>query len=222
VVENGARPEGHWPKIIRAEEHLAAVRAEIDFWREGDVCRAIGKFESDTEYVIRIEDRIPPPIRLAILIGDVVTSLQSALDHIAFALVSKYDPERAADPERRRWIYYPVYETEVDKKGKPVSFGALNGIPETVLTVIQTEQPYAMGPDAPRHPLATIQRLANTDKHRTLLLASAFFTKGGSFGVTCGDIPLRSTFVHGVFKPVGAENSSGPVTCGFARAAAMP
>jgi hypothetical protein len=100
---------GHWPKVIRAEEHLGAVRAEIDFWREGDVCTSIGKFESNSEYVIRVEERIPIPVRLAILIGEVAVNLRSALDHVAFALVSKYDPDRANDPELARWIYFPVH-----------------------------------------------------------------------------------------------------------------
>ena len=117
-MSNAAPPLGHWPKVIRAEEHLGAVRAEIDFWREGDVCRAVGKFESDSEFVIRIEERIPDPVRLSILIGDVAGSLRAALDHLAFALVRKFDPARASDPERRRWISFPVYEcgTVTDNK----------------------------------------------------------------------------------------------------------
>ena len=97
----------------------------------------VGKFESDSEFVIRIEERIPVPVRLSILIGDVAGSLRAALDHLAFALVRKFDPARASDPERRRWISFPVYESATvtdNKTGKegPVSFGPLAGVISTV------------------------------------------------------------------------------------------
>jgi hypothetical protein len=128
---------GHWPKIIRAEEHLASVIAEIDFWREQDVCTAIGKFETPEEHVIRVEERISPPLRLSLLIGDTITTLNSALDHLAFALVSHYDSDRAADPDRLRGITFPIHESETytDKRGveKPASFEGIDGVPDRVL-----------------------------------------------------------------------------------------
>lgn len=215
---------GHWPKVIRAEEHLAAVRAEIDFWRELDVCSAIGQFESDSEYVIRVEDRIPVPVRLSILIGEVAGNLRAALDHQAFALVAKFDPSRAADPDRAKGISYPIFEsaTWTDKKGqvRPVSFGSVSRLPSFVETVIKDNQPYSRGDDAPRHPLAVINRLANTDKHRTLLLSSTIFTNGGMFGVSAPNSPvyLRSEMVYGAFKP-GAEVVRFPLTIEEVRAA---
>jgi hypothetical protein len=192
--------------VIRAEEHLAAVRAEVDFWREGDICTLGGEFKSDTQYAITMQERIAPPIRLSVLIGEVAACLRSALDHQVFALVERFDSERAADPDRARWISFPIFEstttTSRSGKEKPISFGSLSGIPELIQTIIKGNQPYDRGDDAPRHPLAVVNRLANTDKHRTLLLTSAYFTKGGHFGLSTPHNPmLRQSMVVGAFKP---------------------
>ena len=62
--------------------------------------------ESETSYsgtyVIKVEERIPPPPRLSILIGEVAGSLNSALDHYMFSLVEKFDPARATHEEGQR------------------------------------------------------------------------------------------------------------------------
>lgn len=215
---------GHWPKIIRAEEHLASVVAEIDFWREQDVCTAIGKFETPEAYVIRVEERIPPPVRLSLLIGDTVTTLNSALDHLAYALVSHYSPDRVADPDRLRGISFPIHESETytDKRGieRTSSFEGISGVPDFVVAHIQKSQPYVRRDEAARHPLAVIRRLANTDKHRTLLLSTIHFSRGGMFGLRIPNHPgwFRQEIVYGDFTP-GAQIARFALTVDELRAA---
>lgn len=194
--------EGHWPKIIRAEEHLAAARAEFDFYREGDVYRLIGEFDPNgTDYVLRMELRYPPSPRFAILIGEFFNCLRSALDHLAFRMVETHAPARLADPKT---IAFPIKESRFDRRGneRPVDnlMAGVAGIPEGPMTLIETNQPYHRGEDAPWHPLAIIQNLNNIDKHRTLLLTSSMAAHG-TFGFTCQGKLTRSTYIHRILKP---------------------
>jgi hypothetical protein len=198
--------------MIRAKEHLAAVIAEVDFYREGDPYGVVGEFNGDGRYELRIEENYPPPIRLSILIGDCVNSLRATLDQVAFAHIARSDPRRAADsPES---ISFPIHETRFNKKRIERSdadlFGSVDAVPEPVLTIIKDHQPYKRGNDAASHPLAIVNRLTNIDKHRMLLLTDSFLAQG-SFGVTLGDLHLDSRYVIGTFK-AGAQVASIPLT----------
>jgi hypothetical protein len=199
-------PEGHWPKIIRAEEHLAAARAEFDFYREGDVYRVIGEFDPNgLEFVLRTELRYPPSPRFAILIGEFFNCLRSALDHLAFRMVRKHSPTRLSNPKS---IWFPINETRLDRDGNEQPLSSLlkgvAGIAEVTLTLIEQNQPYNRGEDASWHPLAIVQNLNNIDKHRTLVLTSSMAAQGGAFGFKCGGQIVRGTYLTGIFKP-GAE-----------------
>lgn len=194
--------ESHWPKIIRAEEHLAAARADFDFYREGDVYSLIGEFDpTGTGYVLRMELRYPPSPRFAILIGEFFNCLRSALDHLAFQIVEKHAPTRLADPKK---IAFPIHESRFDRRGKarPVDdlMAGVAGIPKAPLALIESNQPYHRGKDAPWHPLAIIQNLNNIDKHRTLLLTSSMAAHG-AFGFKCQGRVIRSTYILRILKP---------------------
>jgi len=216
-----AHPEGHWPKIIRAEEHLAVARAEWDFYREGDVYRAVGEFDpTGTEYVLCAELRYPPSPRFAILIGEFFNSLNSALDHLVYSLVRVHAPKRLANPES---ICFPVWPSDLNKLGKkrPISdlMAGIAGIPEKASAVIEMAQPYHPHNGGTASPLWTVRHLTNLDKHRELLIIGSM-AAGGVFGVRRrrDRAPIAQTIVYGTFKP-GAEIARLPLSTAQAQEA---
>ncbi len=205
------RDEGHWPKIIRAEEHLAAIRAEIDFFREGEACGIVGKFEESGEYVITLKTVLSPSPRLAVLIGDCVGNMRNALDHLLYLMLGKWNPQAIAGD---RTPQFPIRLSCITKKGRPISYESLSGLPEEVIALIKRNQPCCRGDQAAAHPLALIHNLSNHDKHRALFLTTIALTQG-AIGVRLhvnGQLtPIRAAYIKGSFK-AGAEIHRFPLT----------
>ena len=106
--------EGVWAKIIRAEEHLAAIRAEVALFSESDPYELVGEFDAEgAEYRARLLLCEAPSIRLQLLIGDFAYNLRSALDHLAWWLVTR----NGGTPQRN--TAFPIKTTDVAKSGKP-------------------------------------------------------------------------------------------------------
>jgi len=75
-------------KIGRAEEHAKAVSDEITSWDEADSYRlALDKDAQGHCYRIIVQFNIPPAKdRWALVAGDCVHNLRSALDHLVYAI----------------------------------------------------------------------------------------------------------------------------------------
>lgn len=157
-------------KISRARDHLRAL----------ELCAA--QYTSDeTNLVVDESDgakklRFPndPPSDIAILAGEVVYQLRSALDHLAFELV-KSNSTRAVLPKGwEQACEFPLCLT-VPKGGHPtisvtlpLPFNffkrTLPAITQEAFAVIEQLQPYNGG-DGPTQ-LGWLGKLANIDKHR--------------------------------------------------------
>jgi hypothetical protein len=195
------RREGTWAKIIRAEEHLAAIKAEIALFREADPYKLIGEFNAEgTEYVARLSLRELPPIRLQLLIGDFAHNLRSALDHLAGWLVV-----------RNRGV--PTKDTTFPIFLKPPK-GPLQITPPIgveAMALIESLQPYNTPDHAQRHKLALLREINNTDKHRSLFLATSVISHAQVWLEWTNGFPLTfPVTVEGRFKD-GAELARIPV-----------
>ena len=77
----------HELKLDRAREHLASLDSEWRRWRDGEPYRFAHEADPDTgENVIRLEVLERPPPKFAVILGDCVHNLRSALDNLAYEL----------------------------------------------------------------------------------------------------------------------------------------
>jgi hypothetical protein len=164
-------------KIERARRHLSDLRTEIELYTAKRSIRLETTADADTGLpIVRIRtsasDR--PPLRLALIAGDAVHNLRSALDHVAVALAN-------AGTGSDRWTQFPIYADKQRYEGNESRL--LRGVSDTYRSRIEALQPYhARGLAGPeydvldhRHPIAKnvsimlVDRLDIADKHNLLL-----------------------------------------------------
>src|SRR5487761_1114219 len=171
--------EASWRlKLNRAEKHLEEIDAEILRYADTHPYRAVRdpkqKRNSNLwRYRLRI-DQTPDP-ELAVIFGDVIHNIRSALDHLAVGI---------SDRERNYQAGFPIQRKNIwAKEGRPFVFGgrdgrnkrrsfnsAIAGMTPEAATIIKRLQPYQHGPMAAAiDPLAMVAGLENADKHRQLV-----------------------------------------------------
>ena len=166
-------------KIIRAQEHLDSLKAEIRMYLDEqphEVRSQPAKYGHRSSDLQMLPPLIPeePPLRLSAIIGDCVTNARAALDYIVWELVQRYldPPFDSTNRNDRHIVTFPIYQspTAADLKAR------LDGltkrkIPARAITEIQAAQPYNAGYE----PLGWLHKLVNIDKHQMLLLTIGEF-----------------------------------------------
>jgi len=99
------------------------------------------------------------PIEVGLIAGDVVQNLRAALDQLIWG--------NSEGEKRDAQTAFPIYRTEsgYHEHAPP----KIRGIREEGRAHIEKWQPFQWGERASDHPLAMLQDLSNTDKHRALL-----------------------------------------------------
>lgn len=155
------RVEGVNLKIDRAKAHYAELRLRVAEFLASKPYKVETKREA-RGLVYFLSEVTPTPKALPILIGDVLHSLRSALDHLACQLVEV----AGATPSTQ--IYFPICKDAAayarDKAGKtkgmrPVAIAAIDGI-----------KPYGGGGN---DTLWRLHALNIVDKHRLLITVGA-------------------------------------------------
>ncbi len=146
-------------KTARAREHLEALKVELQRFYDS-APYSITRFD-DVEsgsHVLRVQMKDFSD-RTAILAGDFVHNLRSALDHAVFALA--VHTTNATPKNRLQW---PVLETPNFKTLKQQT----EGVPAEAVAIMESLQPYHEGAgDAfKKHPLWQLHKLDIIDKHR--------------------------------------------------------
>jgi hypothetical protein len=146
-------------KIDRSREHLEALQdsAKRFFDEHGDsIYRLHGESNSQrTKHLLRVELLRPlPTVEWGVIVGDAVHCLRTALDQLVFTL--SLDPD-----DNAAW---PVCRTEKEWVTKAPAM--LWGVPKPLIAAIDRSQPYHRGNAANEHPLAILNSLSNTDKHK--------------------------------------------------------
>jgi hypothetical protein len=158
---------GVFAKLERAEFHIHSLREDVDAFLTRDPPPWSHRVETEqaagegTRYIVRAVIREPPRPRWALIIGDALQNLNSALDHLAWELT---DPSAQAAS-----TYFPVFEVESTfRKSKKVK-KTVEGFYAEHRAFVEASQPYLWSQPPPLHPLALLRRLANIDKHRVLV-----------------------------------------------------
>lgn len=160
--------EGIREKLRRADEHLAALAAEIGVYFNGEAYTYWTDANYNTgSYSVRATIKTPPPVRLGVLCGDYIHCLRSVLDHLVCSHV----------PHVTRRTAFPVYSDKARFFSRVLSpawkgeDGPLTGLdPEGALfALIHAAQPYKGAHGHAAHPLWILGELSNADKHRAIL-----------------------------------------------------
>jgi hypothetical protein len=197
-------PESWTLKVKRAEHHFQELRREL------------AAFSNDHRFEVIPVDPLPrcrehggrcwdyqlhmtrqPGPQLAVIAGDVLFNLRSALDHIAVAMVPSKFRREASFPievmpiwvrDNRRFVIR-------DPEGRRRFRSATKGMPTGAITIIERLQPYHGRNEGPeQEALYQLSRLNNADKHRQLVTFA-----GGLLNMIC-DVNAAGAFTRKVHR----------------------
>lgn len=143
--------------------------------------------QRDVSYRMRITEQPDPMI--AIMLGDFIHNLRTALDYIVVACSIR---------QRQGNASFPVFFTDIfakddhgnfvvnDAEGRKSFESAVQGISPEARALVIGAQPYRYGAEAYREIIGIISRLENADKHRQIItvgggvqdLIHRFFVRG--------------------------------------------
>jgi hypothetical protein len=160
------RLQGPRAKVERAKRHLGDVQTLMSDFLKAKPYEVAVKRDPETlkpiYYVSAVADTDP---RLAAAIGDVLQTLRSALDHLAYQLVLV----GTGKPGPFKHVYYPIFDSAAEYEAK--RDGQIKGMRDGAIDAIDATKPYLGG----NEDLWLISDLNKTDKHRLLItLGSAF------------------------------------------------
>jgi|ERR1700732_254094 len=156
---------GCWAKINRGQHHIKFLETDIADFFQRNPHTVVGQFNRDcTEYLFTATGPVEIPVNFAVVAGEVVHHLRSSLDHLVWALVV----QRGCAPKGH--VQFPICSTP-KKFESACKRGKIDGISNAAQAIIQDAQPFRTGQPT-NHPLAILQDLNNTDKHKLLLIVS--------------------------------------------------
>jgi hypothetical protein len=148
-------------KARRADEHFHSLDAEIRKWaaKPYTVTKHL-QFEN-LLYVIQVDITATPEL-VAMLLGDFVCNLRSALDQLAWGL-ARLDKARSFTEREKRRIQFPI------AKVKDATYDSLLSLfPSAVAKEIDSLQPYLRRNAFRDDPLWQLNELWTMDKHRSI------------------------------------------------------
>jgi hypothetical protein len=155
-------------KVERAKKHVRALEGEVKVFLEREPYKVGVTLEQQSRrpaYYLAAVEAVPDT--LALIAGDAIQNLRSALDHLAFQIV-RFDT--GADPINPKDIYFPISETNA-QYSKSLS-KKLRGASRESIDKIDAFKPYEGGNDQ----LCMLHYLNIIEKHRTLLAVGCLST----------------------------------------------
>lgn len=172
-----------WPRAVEHQRELAAIGREF-LDRETHSFVRTDNAGDASDPLIRMQWHVdlsrPYPERWSVLIGDVLTNLRAALDHVLWAAVELHSGP-PANPNR---VQFPITTKPRDFRRAAADLQAL--VAPEVWDVIEKLQPFHGGAEAHTAPLEILRWMSNVDKHRTVHVT-------GMTSVDFGPIELDSS-----------------------------
>jgi len=164
---------GWWLKIQRAEKHMVDINQEAMRYAEGNpyTFQRIRALDSDDEIRGRFRITKQPDPMIAIMLGDFIHDLRSALDWVVVACSPRKHRYKAGFPILLKDIFAKNANGDFvfgDTERKSVE-ACLRGLCPEARAYVMRLQPYNLGTSTPRAILGLISRLENADKHRELI-----------------------------------------------------
>ena len=160
----------HRQKLERAWVHFAALQELIgtvlDQQPFTQVTQEYAGPDNQILVEVRWRQRIEMPVEnLSLLLGDGLSCMRTALDHLAFALATAHSGAPAAEAGKVAFPIFVQSESYADLGRRQIRLMA-----PAVQDLISGIQPYHRGEAANDDPLAVLHQLRNIDSHRHLLL----------------------------------------------------
>ncbi|HLF88513.1 MAG TPA: hypothetical protein VI451_06190 [Anaerolineales bacterium] len=155
-------------KMGRAKAHLDALNTELTRFIQRKPYKLTGRDDlKNQRYVVRIQFEKAPVIT-ALLVGDFVNCVRSALDQLAFqlALLTARSPNRPG---------FPICDAPKCFRQAKSKGGVIFEVPADAGTVIESLQPYYGGAALQDSFLWQLHRLWNIDKHNVIPIHSTTF-----------------------------------------------
>jgi hypothetical protein len=147
-------------KVDRAKVHAAALRDAVRQFFDTQPYKVGAKHDPNTRKLVYfIAEAQAAPDDLALLAGDTIQNLVTALDHLAYQLVCKDTGDAPPNP---RGIYFPIADDQAKYDASKES--KLAGASTKTIASIDAVRPYRGGNDA----LWRLDRLNKIEKHRLL------------------------------------------------------
>lgn len=178
-----------YAKIDRASEHIRNLNAEINTLIDGDAYRIVSEPEGDArKSSIRVIGT-EPPLRLAVVAGEIVHQLRSSLDHLVCQLAI------ANGKPVKRSHQFPICDTPGKFKAA-CKRGNIKGLSASARSLIEGRQPYKKGEDIKKNFLYLLREMDDADKHRLLPVVAALANVlelriGDDSGVRPKDDPIQ-------------------------------
>jgi hypothetical protein len=149
-------------KLDQARKHIDALNEATERFDQAAVKGGGGLDDETGEYVFSLRKILEPDPEIAVITGDVVHNLRSALDHLAFQLVDSPRITPLGVQKRsptERWFPICINSADYDDSG-------LIGADPVARAKVKGLQPF----HNKTHPLWLINEMSVRDKHRLLLV----------------------------------------------------
>jgi len=152
-------------KLERAKQHYAELEAALAGFFAAKPYRISTGRTHERKLVYYLSEVAEVPVELSLIAGEVIQSLRSALDHLAYDLWMKEANGQGRDDK----IYFPIDKDQASYSRNKA--GKTQGISAQSLAIIDSLSPYPGGNDI----LWRIHSLNNRDKHRLLVTVGSSF-----------------------------------------------
>jgi hypothetical protein len=162
-------------KVERAKKHVDELDRELRTFLDSNPYRVgVKRYPETRELIYYVSAVDATPESLALITGDIIQNLMSALDHLAYQIVCS---DTGDNPPNPNWIYFPIADDAAKYEAK--KRGKIEGARQETFDAIDALKPYKGGNNA----LWALYRLNNIEKHRLL------FTVGSqAAGVNLGHL----------------------------------
>jgi hypothetical protein len=184
VVPHDPLFDSAWLKWAQAVVHSQTLQRDVEA-RAGDPDPdPVGAFRTEYQphrhgFAVIVERVAPIPVGWRLLLGDIANNYRAALDHLAWALVSRGRTPPCSGALSRRQekaVYFPIFEHRAEYNGALAR--NLPGVRRADAAKVRWCQPYHRSTRTrPRHPLALLAGINARDKHRTIQPLWAFPTR---------------------------------------------
>lgn len=158
-----------WLKLGRAIHHAQALQAEIDEDQTADdpLLSVRTEYQSARHgFAVYATAVRPVPSSWGLLVGDIAFNFRCALDHLAWALVSRgRTPPETLTTKQQKGVYFPIAKRREDFNSSLA--GMLPGVGRSDIAKVRATQPYHNGRKRIRHNFVILAELNNLDKHRS-------------------------------------------------------
>lgn len=161
-----ARLEAVLSKVERSQKHLDELRSELAAFLATTPYTIGTTRDPETRRLIYyVTGVLDTPVSIALIAGDVLQNLRSALDHLAHQLIAI----GTGRPGPFLYAYFPILNDAAGyKAGKN---GLIKGMRPEAVKTIDAIKPYKGGND----PLWRLHKLNQIDKHRVLITVGSVF-----------------------------------------------